>query len=104
MVERGEHFLFDKYFSADGAMFAFRQARFRARRRDGSVDRFGMFLHRDRFRLRLAAARAGVGYHALLRAGRGRRDFAIVPIMVERGDDFLLDKYFFADGAMAAFR
>ena len=84
-------------------MLAFGQARLRARRRDGGVDRYGMFLHRDRLRPGIAAARAGVGHHAFLRAGRGRRDFAFVPIMVECGDDFLLDKYFFADGAMLAF-
>ena len=58
----------------------------------------------DRLRSGVAAARAGVGHHAFLRAGRGRRDLAIVPGVAECGDDFLLDKNFVADGAMLAFR
>ena len=103
MVECGEYFLLDKYFFADGAMLAFGQARLRAGRRDGGVDRYDVACRIDRFRLGIAAARAGIGHHAFLRAGRGRRDLAFVPVMVECGDVFLFDKNFVADGAMFAF-
>ena len=103
MVNGRQCLLLNENFTADGAMFALRQARLCASGRNRFINDNGMPVRSNLFRIATAAPRTSISTHAFFCARRLLCHFARVGMLRHR-DNFLLDEYGVADGAMLSLR